>query len=170
MTSGVGSHAPIRIEPLSPEHWAQVAEIYAEGMRTGDSTFETEVPSWERWDESHLADHRLVARDGDEVLGWAALSRASIRDVYAGVAECSVYVSEAARGRGVGELLLEALERSADAGGIWTLEAIVFPDNEASVAMLESCGFRVVGRRERLGKLHGQWRDVLLLERRGPAD
>ena len=97
-----------------------------------------------------------MARDGDEVLGWAALSRASIRDVYEGVAECSVYVSEDARGRGVGELLLEALEQSADAGGIWTLEAVVFPENEASVAMLESCGFRVVGRRERLGKLHGR--------------
>jgi L-amino acid N-acyltransferase YncA len=170
MTIRVGSDVSIRVEPLRPEHWAQVAEIYAEGMRTGNSTFETEVPSWERWDENHLAGHRLVARDGDELLGWAALSRVSIRDVYEGVAECSVYVSEAARGRGVGELLLEALARSADAGGIWTLEAIVFPENEASVAMLESCGFRVVGRRERLGKLRGEWRDVLLLERRGPVD
>ncbi len=159
----------IAVEPMARDDWDAVAAIYAEGIRTGDATFETEVPSWEVFDERHLPDHRLVARDGDGVLGWAALSRASVREVYQGVAECSVYVGEAARGRGVGELLLEALARSADGGGIWTLEAVVFPENEASVAMLESCGFRVVGRRERLGKLRGEWRDVLLLERRGPV-
>ncbi len=153
---------------MRPEDWDDVAAIYAEGIRTGNATFETEVPSFEVFDERHLREGRLVARDGDEVLGWATLSRASVREVYRGVAECSVYVAEAARGRGVGEALLGALEERADAVGIWTLEAVVFPENEASVAMLESCGFRVVGRRERLGRLGGEWRDVLLLERRGP--
>jgi phosphinothricin acetyltransferase len=145
-----------------------VAEIYAEGIATGLSTFETEIPTWERWDRDHLPDHRLVAADGDDVLGWAALSRVSIRDVYRGVAEASVYVAGDARGRGVGELLLDALVAGADAAGIWTVEAVVFPENATSVAMVESCGFRVVGRRERLGELDGEWRDVLLLERRGP--
>ena len=153
---------------MRPGDWDDVAAIYAEGIRTGNATFETEVPSFEVFDERHLREGRLIARDGDEVLGWATLSRASVREVYRGVAECSVYVAEAARGRGVGEALLGALEERADAAGIWTLEAVVFPENEASVAMLESCGFRVVGRRERLGRLGGEWRDVLLLERRGP--
>ena len=153
---------------MRPGDWDDVAAIYAEGIRTGNATFETEVPSFEVFDERHLREGRLVARDGDEVLGWATLSRASVREVSRGVAECSVSVAEAARGRGVGEALLGALEERADAAGIWTLEAVVFPENEASVAMLESCGFRVVGRRERLGRLGGEWRDVLLLERRGP--
>jgi L-amino acid N-acyltransferase YncA len=161
--SGIG------IEAMRPGDWDAVAAIYAEGIRTGNATFETEVPSREVFDERHLADHRLVARDGERVLGWAALSRASIREVYRGVAECSVYVAAEARGGGVGEALLEALARSADADGIWTLEAVVFPDNRASVSMLKSCGFRVVGLRERLGTLDGEWRDVLLLERRGPV-
>jgi phosphinothricin acetyltransferase len=149
--------------------WPRVAEIYAEGIATGLSTFETEVPSWESWDADHLPDHRLVAADGTDVLGWAALSRVSIRPVYRGVAEASVYVAEEARGRGVGEVLLRALLEGADAAGIWTVEAVVFPENAASVAMLESCGFRVVGLRERLGEREGRWRDVLLLERRGPG-
>jgi phosphinothricin acetyltransferase len=153
---------------MRPDDWPRVAEIYAEGIATGLSTFETEIPTWERWDRDHLPDHRLVAADGDDVLGWAALSRVSIRDVYRGVAEASVYVAGDARGRGVGELLLDALVAGADAAGIWTVEAVVFPENATSVAMVESCGFRVVGRRERLGELDGEWRDVLLLERRGP--
>jgi phosphinothricin acetyltransferase len=161
--------SPISIEAMRPGDWDAVAAIYAEGIRTGNATFETEVPSYEVFDERHLPDHRLVARDGGGVVGWAALSRASIREVYRGVAECSVYVAGEARGGGVGEALLEALARSADGGGIWTLEAVVFPENRASLAMLESCGFRVVGRRERLGWLGGEWRDVLLLERRGPV-
>lgn len=169
MTAG-GADA-IAVGPMRPADWEAVAAIYEEGIRTGNATFETEVPSREVFDERHLPDHRLVARgDGGGVLGWSALSRASIREVYRGVAECSVYVASEARGRGVGELLLDALARSADDGGIWTLEAVVFPENEASRAMLESCGFRLVGRRERLGRLDGAWRDVLLLERRGPGE
>lgn len=162
--------ASIAVEPMRPGDWGRVAEIYAEGIRTGDSTFETEVPSYEDWDRHHLDDHRLVAREGDEILGWAALARVSGREAYRGVAECSVYVGEDARGRGVGELLLDALAASADAGGIWTLEAIVLTGNDASVAMLERCGFRRVGVRERLAKRDGQWRDVILVERRGPVD
>ena len=156
----------VDIAPMEPGDWPAVAAVYAEGIRTGAATFETEVPSWEHWDGDHLAEHRLVARSGGEVVGWAALSRVSIREVYKGVAEASVYVGEGARGGGVGEALLEALVESAEAGGIWTVEAVVFPENEPSVAMLEACGFRVVGRRERLGRREGRWRDVLLLERR----
>ena len=156
----------VDIAPMEPGDWPGVAAVYAEGIRTGAATFETEVPSWERWDREHLDEHRLVARSGGEVIGWAALSRVSIREVYRGVAEASVSVGEGARGGGVGEALLEALVASAEAGGIWTVEAVVFPENEASVAMLEACGFRVVGRRERLGQREGRWRDVLLLEHR----
>ena len=119
--------AGIEIGAMEPGDWPRVAEIYAEGIRTGESTFETAVPSWERWDDDHLPGHRWVARRGAEVLGWAALSRTSIREVYRGVAECSVYVAQEARGEGVGEALLDALAAGADADGIWTLEAVVFP-------------------------------------------
>ena len=168
MSARVSDRA-VRTRPMRPDDWPRVAEIYAEGIATGLSTFETEVPTWERWDRDHLPGQRLVAVDGDDVLGWAALSRVSIRDVYRGVAEVSVYVAGDARGRGVGELLLDDIVANADAAGIWTVEAIIFPENATSVAMAESCGFRVVGRRERLGELDGEWRDVLLLERRGPS-
>jgi L-amino acid N-acyltransferase YncA len=167
---GMSSHADgIAIEEMRPDDWGRVAEIYAEGIATGLSTFETEVPTWERWDRDHLEEGRLVARADGEVLGWAALTRVSIREVYRGVAEASVYVAAEARGRGVGEDLIEALVESAEACGIWTVEAVVFPENEASVAMLEEAGFRIVGRRERLGQRDGRWRDVLLLERRAAS-
>ena len=157
------------IEPLRAEHWEDVARIYAQGIATRAATFETEVPSWEAWDGSHLAEHRFVAvRDG-RVLGWAALSSVSDRCVYAGVAENSVYVGEDARGQGIGRALLEALVASAEAGGIWTIQTGIFPENEASVRLHEAVGFRVVGRRERLGQLDGVWRDVLFLERRSPV-
>jgi phosphinothricin acetyltransferase len=151
---------------LRPEHWPEVAGIYAEGIATGQATFETEVPAWERWDAAHLPAHRFVALHGDEVVGWVAVSRVSDRCVYGGVVESSVYVAERARGRGVGRLLLERLVASTEAGGIWTLQCGIFPENAASVRLHERAGFVVVGRRERLGKLNGVWRDVLLLERR----
>jgi L-amino acid N-acyltransferase YncA len=160
--------APVTIAPLRADHWDAVARIYAEGIATGHATFETEVPNWERWDGSHLADHRLVALAGDEVVGWAALSPVSDRCVYGGVAEESVYVADDARGRGVGRALLEALIEGAEAAGIWTIQTGIFPENEASVRLHERVGFRIVGVRERLGMLHGVWRDVLLLERRSP--
>ena len=159
----------LHIDDMRPSDWGRVSEIYAEGIATGDSTFETEVPSWEAWDADHLPDLRLVARDGERVVGWAAASRVSIREVYRGVAEVSVYVSEEARGRNAGEALLRALIDAADAGSIWTLEAVVIVENEASARMVEACGFRLVGRRERLGCLRGRWRDVLLYERRRPG-
>jgi len=157
------------IEPLVPEHWDDVARIYAEGIATRLATFETEVPSWEAWDRSHLEQHRFVATNNGAVLGWAALAPVSDRCVYGGVAENSVYVAEAARGQGVGRGLLDALVASSEQAGIWTIQTGVFPENEASVRLHESVGFRVVGRRERLGKLDGVWRDVLLLERRSPV-
>jgi len=155
---------------MAPGDWPRVAEIFAEGIATGDSTFETEVPAWERWDRDHLAEPRLVARMGGRIVGWGAANRTSIRDVYRGVAEVSVYVAEEARGAGVGTPLLGALAEAADRAGLWTLEAIVIDGNAASAKMVEACGFRLVGRRERLGELRGEWRDVLLYERRRARD
>jgi L-amino acid N-acyltransferase YncA len=157
------------IEPLRSEHWDDVARIYADGIETRQATFETEVPSWEDWDVAHLPGHRFVAvRDG-RVVGWAALSTVSGRCVYVGVAEVSVYVGADARGQAVGRALLDALVASSEQDGIWTLQAGIFPENVASVRLHERAGFRIVGRRERLGQLDGAWRDVLLLERRSPA-
>jgi L-amino acid N-acyltransferase YncA len=149
--------------------WPAVAEIYEQGIEDGDATFETGVPSWEEWDASHLRRHRLVARLGGEVGGWAALAPVSDRCAYRGVAWDSVYVRREARGRGIGRLLLERLVRDADAAGIWTLQAGIFPENAASIALHERCGFRIVGVRERLGRQDGTWRDVVLLERRSPV-
>ncbi len=156
------------IRPMRREDWPEVARIYREGIATGDATFETEVPDWDRWDESHLEECRFVAELDGETVGWAALSPASGRCVYAGVAEVSVYVGEDARGRGLGTRLLEALVSASEEAGIWTLQAGIFPENEASIAVHERCGFRVVGVRERLGEMDGRWRDVVLMERRSP--
>jgi phosphinothricin acetyltransferase len=156
----------IAVEPMRASDWPAVAGIYQQGIDTGDATFETRVPSWEAWDAGHLNAARLVAREEGRVVGWAALSPVSDRCVYGGVAEVSVYVAGAARGRGIGRRLLEALALASEEAGIWTLQAGIFPENEASLAIHRSCGFRVVGRRERLGRLAGEWRDVILLERR----
>ena len=146
--------------------WEPVRSIYLEGIRSGHSTFETEAPSWERWDEGHLQVARLVMRDGETVVGWAALSPVSEREVYRGVAELTVYVSENARGQGIGRALLEALIDESEKNGIWTLQASIFPENVASVQLHLRCGFREVGRRERIARLNGVWRDTLLFERR----
>jgi phosphinothricin acetyltransferase len=154
------------VDAMRPADWGEVSRIYAEGIATGNATMETEPPSWESWDREHRSDCRLVARDGRSVLGWAALSRVSERCAYGGVAEVSVYVSAAARGRGLGRALLSALIRSSEEAGIWTLQAGIFPENTASLAIHQACGFRVVGVREKLGRLQGVWRDVALLERR----
>ena len=159
----------LRIEPMRPEDWDRVRGIYLEGIATGQATFETTAPAWEAWDAAHMRAARLVAREGEATLGWAALSPVSSRCVYAGVAEVSVYVAAAARGLGVGRALLAALIAAAERDGLWTLQAGIFPENEASLAVHRRCGFREVGRRERLGKLNGAWRDVLLLERRSPT-
>jgi L-amino acid N-acyltransferase YncA len=140
--------------------------VYLEGIATGDATFETAAPEWERWDGGHRADCRLVACDGARVIGFAALSPVSARQVYAGVAEVSVYVAERARGMGVGAALLAELVRASDDAGVWTLQASIFPENAASLGLHERCGFRVVGRRERIAQRDGRWRDVVLMERR----
>jgi L-amino acid N-acyltransferase YncA len=158
--------AAIAIEELRAEHLPAVERIYAEGIATGNATIETEVPSWEAWDGVHLPAHRFVALQEGEVVGWVAASRVSERCVYGGVVENSVYVDDEARGQGVGRLLLERLIASTEGAGIWTIQTGIFPENEVSVRLHERVGFEVVGRRKRLGKLHGIWRDVLLLERR----
>jgi L-amino acid N-acyltransferase YncA len=171
------------IMPMPPGMWPAVREIYREGIATGEATFEVELPDWEKWDSNHRKTCRLVALEpfADDspdrliplrelrVLGWAALSPVSARRVYAGVAEVSVYVAAAARGRGVGKSLLKALIEESEVNGIWTLQAGIFPENAASIALHKSCGFRKVGIRRHIGKLGDTWRDVLLLERRSAA-
>jgi phosphinothricin acetyltransferase len=142
-----------------------VAAIFEEGIATKNATFETEVPRWEAWDASHLP-LRLVAEEDGRIVAWGALAPVSSRCCYRGVAEASLYVAGGYRGHGLGRALLEALIKQADAAGIWTIETGVFPENEASLALLRSCGFRVVGVRERIGQLDGVWRDVVFLERR----
>ena len=149
---------------MRPEDWARVAEIYCDGMRDGLATFETEVPTWEAWDEAHSL--RLAAEVDREVVGFAALSPASARRCYAGVAENSVYVAREARGLGIGRALLEKLISRARLAGIWTIQTSIFPENRASLALHERCGFRVVGTRERIAKRDGMWRDTVFLERR----
>lgn len=156
----------VQIRSLFAEDWERLSAIYREGIATGQATFETRVPSWAEWNISHLAAPRLVATDGEHVVGWAALSPVSARSVYAGVAEVSVYVSSNCRGRGVGKALLEALVAESETNKIWTLQASIFPENVASIALHKSCGFREVGRRERIGRMNGVWRDTVLLERR----
>ena len=155
-----------RIDQMRASDWEQVRAIYLEGIRTGQATFETEAPSCEGWNESHLPFARLVRREGETVLGWAALSAVSQREVYRGVAEVTVYVAESARGRGIGRALLEALIEASESNGVWTLQASIFPENIASVELHRRCGFREVGRRERIARLRGVWRDTLLFERR----
>lgn len=154
------------LEPMTPGDWSAVRAIYAEGIATGNATFETVPPEWEEWDERHLGSCRLMARSGDEIMGWAALSPVSRRPVYRGVAEVSVYVSERARRKGVGAALLSALVSSSEHEGIWTLQAGIFPENMASIELHKQAGFRIVGVRQRLGAIGGRWRDVILMERR----
>src|SRR6266446_4144326 len=154
----------LRIDPMLPSDWPAVREIYLEGMASRQATFETEAPTWEAWDASHSPFARLVARKGETVVGWAALTPVSSRKAYAGVAEVSVYVAQSQRGCGLGRQLLEALIGESETKGIWSLQAVMFPENAASVARHRGCGFREVGRRERIGKLAGIWRDTILLE------
>ncbi len=158
------------IQALRPEDWAEARAILVDGIATGTATFETDAPSWEDWNSSHLQHSRLVARgDNGRLAGWAALSPVSDRCAYGGVAEVSVYVGADSRGLGIGKALLNALVIESEAAAVWTLQAGMFAENAASVALHEKCGFRVVGVRERLGALHGVWHDVVLMERRSPT-
>lgn len=156
----------VGIETMHPADWPAMSAIYREGIATGMATFETQVPTWEAWDRDHRADCRLVACLDGAIVGWAALTSVSGRCVYAGVAEVSIYVSADVRGQGVGKQLLLFLVEASEAAGIWTLQAGIMRDNTASIALHRACGFREVGYRERLGRLHGEWRDVILMERR----
>ena len=157
---------PINIEPMSEEHWSSVRKIYAQGIATRNATFETALPEWAEWDARHLPTCRLVAIRGDEVVGWAALSAVSSREVYRGVAEVSVYVASSAQGKGIGSALLASLIAGSERNGIWTLQAGILAENDASIHLHEKAGFHIVGRREKIGRLDGQWRDTILMERR----
>jgi L-amino acid N-acyltransferase YncA len=165
-TDSLAPPPSVELRPLEPGDWAAVAEIYWDGMRDGLATFETEVPTWDEWDAAHFRDHRLVADLMGDVVGWAALAPVSSRACYRGVAENSVYVARQARGLGIGRRLLEALIAGAEHAGIWTIQTSIFPENRASLALHERCGFRVVGTRERIGKRDGVWRNTVVLERR----
>jgi len=155
---------------MTDRHAAQVLDIYRLGIATGDATFETEPPSWQRFTATRLAEHRYVAVDPvGRALGWVACGRVSDRCVYAGVVEHSVYVHPDARGRGIGRALLDALVESTERAGIWTIQSGIFPENTASLALHAACGFRVIGTRERIGRHHGVWRDVVVIERRSPT-
>ena len=167
---------PVLIEPMTPADWPAVRRIYAEGIATGQATFETEAPGWDAWNRSHLPVCRLVARaagngnssgnNAGPVLAWAALAPVSGRACYAGVAEHSIYVDAAARGRGIGKRLLGELARQSETAGIWTLQSSVFPENAASIAVHLACGFRILGRRKRVAMHNGVWRDTVIMERR----
>jgi L-amino acid N-acyltransferase YncA len=156
----------LEIRELRFEDWPAVREIFEQGIAGRNATFETEAPSWDAWDASQLDGHRYVAVEDGRVVGWVAAHAVSSRPCYRGVVEHSVYVDDASQGKGTGRALLERLFQSTEAAGIWTIQTGVFPENEASLALHERCGFRVVGTQERLGKLDGVWRDVVVLERR----
>lgn len=158
----------ITISTLLPEHWDAVKKIYKEGIATGNATFQTVAPSWQDWNTSHAATCRFIAEENNLVLGWAALSPVSDRHVYAGVAEVSVYVAASARGKKIGSALLQALVNESEKNGFWTLQSGIFPENKQSIFIHEKCGFRMVGYRERIGKMKTVWRDNIFMERRSP--
>lgn len=157
----------ITVRPMRDDDAERVLAIYQAGLDGGNASFETAAPNWATFDAARLAEHRFVAVDADDiVLGWIAVSPTSTRAVYAGVVEHSVYVDPAAQGRGVARLLLDALIASTEAAGVWTIQSGIFPENVASLALHDKAGFRIIGTRERVGRHHGRWRDVVLLERR----
>ncbi len=151
---------------MKTHDWDTVSKIYAEGIATGFATFETDVPSYESWDAAHLKTCRFVADSNGEIIGWAALSPVSSRCVYGGVAEVSVYIGQKSRGMGLGELLMNRLISTSETEGIWTLQSGIFPENKGSIKLHEKVGFRYIGKRERVGKLAGEWKDNILFERR----
>lgn len=156
-----------KIEEMNQEDWGNVSKIYLEGINTGKATFQTEVPTWESWNSSHISSCRLVARLGDKILGWGSLSPTSSRCVYAGVAEVSVYIGEEYRGKGVGTAILNNLVKLSEENGFWTLQSGIIEENSASIELHKKCGFREIGVRKKLGKMsNGVWHDVILMERR----
>ena len=154
------------IKEITETNFYSVSKIYKEGIETGIATFETKIPSWQSWDQSHLSIGRISAYDEDQMLGWASLSPVSSRCVYGGVAEVSVYVSQSSRGKGVGKLLLQNLINISEKNRIWTLQSGIFPENKKSIALHKKCGFRMIGYRERIGQLNGKWHNNVLMERR----
>lgn len=156
----------VQIKQMKKTDWSAVSRIYREGIKTGLATFEQEIPEWDYWDQHHVESCRLVAREGEKVVGWAALSAVSSRCVYGGVAEVSVYIAEEARGNRIGEQLLNRLITESEEQGYWTLQSGIFPENVASIRLHEKLGFRKIGFRERIGQLNGVWKDNILMEKR----
>ena len=155
------------IDNVHFQDWEQIREIYLEGIKTGNATFESTIPEWEEWSANHIISCRLVAKKEERIYGWAALSPVSRRNVYSGIAEISIYVGKKYQGKGIGKALLEKLIKLSEDNNFWTLQASIFPENKHSIVLHKKCGFRTVGIRERLGKMkNGQWRDVVLMERR----
>lgn len=158
--------AAIKTRKMLASDWAEVSKIYTDGIATGFATFETDTPAYKTWDAAHMSTCRIVALENEKVLGWAALSPVSSRCVYGGVAEVSVYVGKDSRGKGAGKLLMETLIKESEEEDIWTLQSGIFPENEGSIQLHKKAGFRYIGKRERVGKLDGVWKDNLLFERR----
>lgn len=156
----------MKIIPISKDHFPEIADIYRQGLETGNATFENTVPTWENWDKAKLKHSRLVAIIDNTVVGWAALSSVSDRCVYGGVAEVSIYISNHHQGKGIGKALMQKLVKESESNGIWTLQSSMFPENEASIALHKSAGFRIIGYREKIGKLESKWRNTIMMERR----
>lgn len=156
----------VNIRSMTRDDWEFVADIYHQGIDTGNATFEIQVPSWEKWDSSHIQSCRIVATHNDVLVGWAALVQVSSRNVYSGVGEVSIYISNNYKGLKIGTRLLEKLIESSEKAGFWTLQAGIFPENKASIKLHQNHGFRIIGYREKIGQMNGIWRDTLLLERR----
>jgi phosphinothricin acetyltransferase len=156
----------MEIISINKHHYQDIANIYKQGIETGIATFETSVPTWETWNESKLLHSRFVAIENNEILGWVALSKVSNRCVYEGVAEVSIYIAENYRGKGVGKILMENVIKESEANGIWTLQSGMFAENEATIALHKIVGFRIIGYREKIGKLGGVWKDNVIMEKR----